>query len=80
MSDYDDSNESMNAIPVTGSDAGIANAITPTNAIGADDASDAATDDSINDNAGVSPVDDVDKRTDADNGSIEGNEIGRAHV
>ena len=57
MSDYDDSNENMNAILVTGSDAGIADALTPTNAIGADDASDTATDDSINDNAGVSPVD-----------------------
>lgn len=72
MSDYDDSNENMNAIPVNGSDAGIADAITPANAIGADDASDAATDDSINDNAGVSPVDDVDRRTDAR--SVEDNE------
>ena len=37
MSDYDDSNENMNAILVTGSDAGIADALTPTNAIGADE-------------------------------------------
>lgn len=70
MSDYDDSNENMNAIPVDGSDAGIADAITPTNVINTD----TATDDSINDNAEVSPVDDVDRQTDADNGSIENNE------
>lgn len=70
MSDYDDSNENMNAITVDGSDAGIADAITPTNVINTD----TATDDSINDNAEVSPVDDVDRQTDADNGSIENNE------
>lgn len=70
MSDYDDSNENMNAIPVDGSDAGIADAITSTNVI----STDTATDDSINDNAEVSPVDDVDRQTDADNGSIENNE------
>lgn len=70
MSDYDDSNENMNAIPVDGSDAGIADAITVTNVI----STDTATDNSINDNAEVSPVDDVDRQTDADNGSIENNE------
>lgn len=70
MSDYDDSNENMNAIPVDGSDAGIADAITSMNVISTDN----ATDDSINDNAEVSPVDDVDRQTDADNGSIENNE------
>lgn len=74
MSDYDDSNENMNAIPVNGSDAGIADVMTSTNAISTDNASDTATDDSINDNAEVAPVDDVDKQTDADNGSIENNE------
>lgn len=74
MSDYDDSNENMNATPASEPVTGVADAITPTNAIGADDASDAATDDSIIINAGISPVDDVDKQTDADNGSIEDNE------
>lgn len=80
MSDYDDSNENMNAIPVDGSDAGIADAgmagtaasdmAADENIAGNDDSSDAA----VDGNAGVSPVDDVDRQTDADNGSIENNE------